>query len=745
VLCSFETTVPSPTNVPSDCTSDAESPAVRQIDNNEVSSSFSASAAVSSTATTSTTDFRPDCWSYEQYMYFTRKNKWLLVRNKKLGCTICKHVNSLTVHKTSGMKLSSKWVEGTVTSIAKKTKTKTVKQMQTALRKKIKIHKESASHNSAASIMKGARVSALPHAVVGQQKELNQTTCRIFRTAYKQIKLNRPFLDFESEIDLQILNGTKMGRILHSNVACGNISRHIGNAMRKTIADVIVDKSAKFAILIDESTTLSKLSTMIVYIRTTFDDSGPVTLFFDLVELKCATAPSIVTALLTCLDSHGLTDEFIRDNCVGLATDGASVMMGKTAGVAKLMTNKYPSIIVWHCLAHRLELGVHDTLKEIAGTNNFKIFIDNLHALYSMSPKNQVELRDCAAQLDVQLLSIGKMLDTRWVASSVRTVRAVWESFPALYKHFDNASHDPLRDARERAKYAGLAKRISSRAFVQNLGLMFDALQELAELSLEVQRRSITIPIAHRAIGRQVIVFEAMCERSGPHLKIVDDVLLQDESSFKGVPLHNGSKCDVLIKKEQFFRSLANNLKARLLTLQSSHVSVRDTQHAESYNDLIGKLKVLYPENWPELPGDCNLLYGTDEVACLAEQFRIEVRPVVRAFREYRDNGGKQVPAGLQLLLTAVHTVPVCTAECERGFSQMNLIVSPTRNQLAVATVSSLLFAKLVGPPLKEFKPNPYVSSWLAMGKHDADDTNSKARDADAVVDGSYKCVWKLL
>ena len=120
------------------------------------------------------------------------------------------------------------------------------------------------------------------------------------------------------------------------------------------------------------------------------------------------------------------------------------------------------------------------------------------------------------------------------------------------------------------------------------------------------------------------------------------------------------------------------------------------------------------------------------------------MRPVVRAFREYRDNGGKQVPAGLQLLLTAL-TIPVCTAECERGFSQMNLIVSPTRNQLAVATVSSLLFAKLVGPPLKEFKPSPYVSSWLAMGKHDADDTNSMARDADAVVDGSYKCVWKFL
>jgi len=390
--------------------------------------------------------------------------------------------------------------------------------------------------------------------------------------------------------------------------------------------------------LIDESTTISKLATLIIYIRTTFDETGPITMFLDLVELDSTAAQSIVSELLSSLKLHGLSDEFIRNNCVGLATDGASVMLGKKAGVAKLLTDMYPSIIAWHCIAHRLELGVHDTIHEVSGTNNFKIFLDKLYALYSMSPKNKVELRVCAAELEVQLLTIGKVLDTRWVASSLRTVRAVWESFPALYNHFKEASNDARRDERERRKYSGLATRLSSKQFVQNLGLMCDALTELADLSLEVQKRSITIPVAHRAISRQVAVFEAMCWKSGPRLQEVDNAM--QLSRFKGVVLHNGSKCDVLIKREQFFRSLAENMKNRLLTFQSSHVSTTDNSGAVHYQILISQLKVLCADNWPDEAVTSCPLYGEDEVTSLAERFDISVRPSVR---DYRDNGGKRI------------------------------------------------------------------------------------------------------
>ncbi|XP_049807055.1 uncharacterized protein LOC126249444 [Schistocerca nitens] len=47
-----------------------------------------------------------------------------------------------------------------------------------------------------------------------------------------QAKLNRPFYEFETEIDLQIKNGLDMGRILHSNVACSNIVIHISDHLR---------------------------------------------------------------------------------------------------------------------------------------------------------------------------------------------------------------------------------------------------------------------------------------------------------------------------------------------------------------------------------------------------------------------------------------------------------------------------------------------------------------------------------
>ena len=37
------------------------------------------------------------------------------------------------------------------------------------------------------------------------------------------------------------------------------------------------------------------------------------------------------------------------------------------------------------------------------------------------------------------------------------------------------------------------------------------------------------------------------------------------------------------------------------------------------------------------------------------------------------------------------------------------------------------MFLKLVGPPLHQFQPLPYVKSWLAKGHHAATDINSIA------------------
>lgn len=68
-------------------------------------------------------------------------------------------------------------------------------------------------------------------------------------------------------------------------------------------------------------------------------------------------------------------------------------------------------------------------------------------------------------------------------------------------------------------------------------------------------------------------------------------------------------------------------------------------------------------------------------------------------------------------LLKAVQTIPIFSAECERGFSGMNSITGAKRNHLLVENVSSLMFIKLNGPPMSDFDPKPYACSLLASGR----------------------------
>jgi len=78
-----------------------------------------------------------------------------------------------------------------------------------------------------------------------------------------------------------------------------------------------------------------------------------VTIFLDLVELGSSNATSILSSLMHCLNCHCFSEQFICDYLVGIATDGASAMLGRKAGVCKLLSDKRPGIVVWHCLAHR--------------------------------------------------------------------------------------------------------------------------------------------------------------------------------------------------------------------------------------------------------------------------------------------------------------------------------------------------------------------------------------------------------
>lgn len=667
----------------------------------------------------------PECWSDAQCEDFKKKNDWLIVRYAKLGCSVCRDVSNLGAHRlSSGLRthLSEEWVECVVSHYGQ-----TKAAQQSSLRKKICIHRDSDNHMAAVRVLETRRQDKLRASIDVQTSGQHNETCNIFRTAYHIAKSDRPYTDHPKLIELQELNGLNLGRVLHSNVTCSDIIDHIASNMRKALIDKILQQKALISVLIDESTSLGRSTCLIVYLRVTFDEVvGPVTFFLEIVELSATTAEGIEAMLLQCLNVHGITDEFLKDHWLGLGVDGASVMLGNKAGLAVRLRVKFPRIISWHCFNHRLELSVNDAVKSCTESNHFKIFMGALYATYSMSPKCQRELAECAKNLETQITRIGKVLDVRWVASSYRSVKAVWQSYSVLHQHFANKATDSSADGRERAKFAGFAKKLENPVFIRNLGLMHDALEELSDLSLALQRSDITLPVAHRLISRQVEVFHARRDSDSQYYREACESV--ENGKFKDVVVGAGTGKEKEINRSQFYQSLADSMTARMLP--------------ESERALCSSLSVLTPNTWPS---DLSPEYGEQDLRIVCTTFMVAFSEVKIDYRTFKDSRGLSVSHKLQSLFNRVNTIPVSTAACERGFSCMNIVCGPLRSRLTVAHMSALMFISLTGPPLMLWKPMPYVKSWLALNRRDATSTQGPQKK-QLVSDDPVMCsMWRIL
>lgn len=116
----------------------------------------------------------------------------------------------------------------------------------------------------------------------------------------------------------------------------------------------------------------------IVYIRTMIEGMV-LTFHLDLVELQSSSAGGVGNVLLASLKRSGMINEYLSMHWLGLTTDGCSTMLGRNGGLAALLPTEYPRTIVWHCMAHRLELAVNDALKDITETNHFCSFMEKLY------------------------------------------------------------------------------------------------------------------------------------------------------------------------------------------------------------------------------------------------------------------------------------------------------------------------------------------------------------------------------
>lgn len=125
-----------------------------------------------------------------------------------------------------------------------------------------------------------------------------KTTEYVFNTAYYIAKNQRPYSDLPKLIDLLSKNSLSMRRILQSDKSCSNIINYISLEIRKKICHDIIEHKRKVCVIVDESTTLSQKTMLVICLRTAIAENI-VTLFFDVVELNNTSADSIKNAIIS--------------------------------------------------------------------------------------------------------------------------------------------------------------------------------------------------------------------------------------------------------------------------------------------------------------------------------------------------------------------------------------------------------------------------------------------------------------
>ena len=149
---------------------------------------------------------------------------------------------------------------------------------------------------------------------------------------------------------------------------------------------------------------------------------------------------------------------------------------------------------------------------------------------------------------------------------------------------------------------------------------------------------------------------------------------------------------------------------------------LRTDENHRMYVELLNDIDCLDPMKMPSAITS-PWVEGEERLASLCTRFQVPFdSELVNSYRDFIENPNC-VPDKVTSLRAIINTLPVSSADCERGFSVMNTICTERRAKLLVSNISDLLFISQVGPPLRKFNVKPCVGIWLWQHR-EAEDTD---------------------
>jgi hypothetical protein len=561
---------------------------------------------------------------------------------------------------------------------------------------------------------------------------------------------------FESLMKFQKLQGCEAIANLYCADNATYTSRSSGEEFQKTVADEIHEKivseikrSDMYSVLVDESTDVAVCKHMVIYIRLLDAQFIPRTYFLTNSTIKDPKSDAVVLfgTLKAALQKEGLN----LKNILGFGSDGASVMVGKTKGLAAKMKEESPHCVSIHCMAHRLNLATSQASENVPYMQEFEKLLSDLYYYFggSKSGNRKCALEEIQKVLKDPMLKIKECHQIRWLAffEAVRAVHSCWAS---LHTYFCGQNPNDSKAARFRDKF-------SEYKFVAVLAMLMDILPYVSQMSMALQKRDLDISSVSSALKSLEERLETVAKGKTHYQSEFKDKLEKTRDSdghtvtvkYKGKSLDFGSSMSKTTKdiekiRKDFCDNMRENIKARfpqdtkdvasafkvlamreLSFLSAEEKALYGVKEMEILTNFYGIKKTVTVKEKTKEKKEVITRTATSEAKlkkdeCLAEWAmakqtvldnaypRYSIQSLYKILHDYH----KEAFPNLLILANLALIMPYQTADCERGFSCQNQIKTAKRNRLEEESLNVLMTIKCEGGSLEDYDFTDAVSAW---------------------------------
>ncbi|XP_034054195.1 E3 SUMO-protein ligase KIAA1586-like [Gymnodraco acuticeps] len=418
--------------------------------------------------------------------------------------------------------------------------------------------------------------------------------------------------------------------------------------------------------------------------------------------------------------ARGRVDDW-KKRLVGFGADGAAVNFGKDNGVQALLKRDIAYLIALHCVAHRAERGLVDSLKELDKLKALHQNLKWLYKHYKFSPKALHELRLVAEALEEKVLKPTNLAGARFLPYIHKANKIVCESYAVFVTYFQDLISTERRP-KPSPKVRGRAYRILTFLMDYDNVLfsyfMRDTFEALSELSLNFQKDSLTVCDAVEALETcSLKLVDLQFQPTEGMQEVIDAV--SKTGLFRGTKLKYVNEGQILFLRKKVIDVLIKHLEKRFQDLQKGSVP--------------SKLSIFNPSQWPsdrqELADICEHYQPLmDEHSVTTKMLKSEfiLYKSYAAARTLRmpqifsgilcDTERCKQYKGLSILFEIYLVLAVNTTVCERGFSCMKRVKNDWRSCLGTEQLSRLMFSSIEGPSMDNFDAAGAVEKWWTSG-----------------------------